>query len=144
MILERFRHGPPHPLRAILMAFPVALFSFALATDVAYLKTEQLQWTNFSAWAIVGALLGGAGVFLWSVVEVVRDGFRPALNGAWLHHVLVMMFCILGLVNSFQHSKDGWSSVGTTGLVLSILSLLAALGAAWILHSRGERTEVAQ
>ncbi|HEV2081029.1 MAG TPA: DUF2231 domain-containing protein [Brevundimonas sp.] len=144
MDLERLRHGPPHPLRAILMAFPIALFSLALATDVAYLRTEQLQWTNFSAWAIVGALLGGAGVFVWSLVEVVRSGFRPALNGAWLHHVLVLVFCLLGLVNSFQHSRDGWSSVGTTGLVLSILSLLAALGAAWILHSRGGAAEASR
>lgn len=141
MARERSRHGPPHPLRALLMAFPVALFAFALMTDVAYLRTEELQWTNFSAWSIALALVGGAGVFLWSVVEVIRDGFRPALNGAWAHHVLVLLFCVLGLVNSFQHARDGWASVGTTGLVLSILCCLAAFGAAWLLHSRGAVTE---
>lgn len=144
MATARPRHGPPHPARAILMAFPVALFTFALMTDVTYLRTEELQWTNFSAWSIALALVGGAGVFVWSVVEVVREGFRPALNSSWAHHLLVLAFCVLGLVNSFQHAKDGWASVGTTGLILSILCFLAAVGAAWVLFSRRDVLEVSQ
>ncbi|MFN3537755.1 MAG: DUF2231 domain-containing protein, partial [Brevundimonas sp.] len=41
-----------HPLHAILLAFPIALFSFAVATDIAYLNTAEMQWSNFSAWSI--------------------------------------------------------------------------------------------
>ena len=46
------------PLHWILLAFPIALFTFALFTDIAYLKTAEVQWTNFSAWLIsVGVIV---------------------------------------------------------------------------------------
>lgn len=35
------------PLHWLLLAFPIALFTFALFTDIAYLKTAEVQWTNF-------------------------------------------------------------------------------------------------
>jgi uncharacterized membrane protein len=44
-----------HPLHGLLLAFPVALFTFALLTDIAYLQTAEIQWSNFSSWLIVGA-----------------------------------------------------------------------------------------
>ena len=40
-----------------------------------------------------------------------------------------------GLLNAFKHSQDAWSSVGTFGLILSILSTLLALAAAAIAYS---------
>ena len=57
--------GLIRPLHRMLLAFPISLFTFALFTDIAYLKTAEVQWTNFSAWLITGALVFGgiAGVF---------------------------------------------------------------------------------
>ncbi|MCX7282479.1 MAG: hypothetical protein NTX28_00230, partial [Novosphingobium sp.] len=43
------------PLHGILLAFPVALFPAALVSDIAYLQTSVVQWTNFSQWLIAGA-----------------------------------------------------------------------------------------
>lgn len=121
-----------HPLHAILLAFPIALFSGALAADITYLNTAEIQWSNFSAWMIAGGLLIGAPVLPWAVLIFLRGRRRGAL--AYL--LLVGAMWVLGLVNAFQHSRDGWASVGTTGLVLSILTTLLALAAAWIGHSR--------
>ena len=42
---------------------------------------------------------------------------------------------IFGLINAFKHSQDAWSSVGTFGLILSILSAVLALVAGWFAHS---------
>lgn len=42
-----------HPLHAILLAFPIALFASALLSDIIYLKSAEMQWSNFSAWLIV-------------------------------------------------------------------------------------------
>ena len=36
------------PLHRLLLAFPVALFTFALFTDIAYLRTAEMQWSNLS------------------------------------------------------------------------------------------------
>lgn len=41
-----------HPLHAILLAFPMALFSGALLSDITYLNSAEMQWSNFFAWLI--------------------------------------------------------------------------------------------
>lgn len=123
--------GPPLvPLHGLLLSFPVALFPAALVSDIAYLRTAEIQWTNFSAWLIVGALVFGAITLVWALVDLLRR------RGGPLYAVLLLAMCAAGLVNSFQHSRDGWSSVGTTGLILSIVSTLLALTAGWMAFSR--------
>lgn len=127
----------PHPLQAILLAFPVALLPCALLSDVTYLRTAQIQWTNFSAWLITGALIPGGFALLWALVAAWTGRNRaPALRrrNGW-HAVLLALAWVIALINAFQHSHDGWASVGTTGLVLSILAAVLALAAGWVAHS---------
>lgn len=125
-----FRRGAPaplHPFHAILLAFPVALFPGALLADVTYLNSSEMQWSNFAAWLITGALVFGGLALAWALVRVALR--RPGAR--WLSAILAAMF-VAGLVNAFQHSKDGWSSVGTTGLALSVIAAVLALAAGWI------------
>ncbi len=123
-----------HPVHAILLAFPIALFSSGLASDIAYLKSGLVQWTNFSAWLIAGGCFFGGLVLAWAIVAAVFPG-RAARGRAMAYLVAVAVMFIAGLINSFQHSHDGWSSVGSLGLTLSIVSTLAALIAAAIGYS---------
>jgi len=129
---------PPgvHPLHAILLAFPAALFPAALATDVAYLRTEEIQWTNFSSWLIAGGLVFAGFVLAWAlVVLMLQFRSRHRLRHSVYAGLLGGLF-VVGLINAFQHSRDGWSSVGTFGLVLSVICAGLALAAAALAHSR--------
>ena len=136
--------GVLRPLHAILLGFPVALFSSALVTDIAYLQTAAIQWTNFSAWLIVGALVMGGLVGLWAIVDLIL-GWRQGPRGRRLFHVVALALAwLLGLVNAFQHSRDGWSSVGTLGLTLSTLCTVLAVIAAWIAFSDAPVQEAAR
>ncbi len=132
-----------HPLHAILLAFPVALFSGALATDIAYLQTAEMQWSNFSSWGIAMALLFGGPVLLWAIVSAVAHRRDARRRDALIYLILVALMWVIGLINAFKHSQDAWSSVGTTGLILSILSSLLALAAAWIGHASPRGREIA-
>ncbi|HZV83970.1 MAG TPA: DUF2231 domain-containing protein [Brevundimonas sp.] len=127
--------GPPNPLHAILLAFPVALFSSALVTDIVYLRTAQVQWTNFSAWLICGALLFGGLVLLWALIGLVLNLRGPGRRRSLIYVSVLASMWVVGLVNAFKHSQDGWSSVGTLGLALSILCTVLALAAGFIAHS---------
>lgn len=127
--------GSPNPLHAILLSFPIALFSSALVTDIVYLRTAQVQWTNFSAWLISGALLFGGLVLIWALVGLVLDLRGPNRRRSVIYVALLAVMCLLGLVNAFKHSQDAWSSVGTFGLVLSILCAVLALAAGVVAHS---------
>ena len=124
-----------HPLHAILLAFPIALFASALVSDITYLNSAAIQWTNLSQWAITGALVFGAPVVAWAVVDWLRIRRSPLRDRLALYPLLLAVMWILGLINAFKHSQDAWSSVGATGVVLSALCTLLALAAGWIGYS---------
>lgn len=137
--LDPVRGPMLHPLNAILLAFPVALFSGGLASDIAYLKTSEIQWSNFSAWMITGALVFGGLAFAWALLGLVLPR-RSSRGRAALYALVLAVAWFAGLINAFQHSRDGWSSVGAVGLALSILSTVAILIAAWIGFSAARET----
>lgn len=134
----------PNPLHAIVLAFPVALFCGAVVSDIAYLRTEEMQWSNFSAWLIAGALVFTGLVLAWALVLLALT-FRSLqrLRHSIYAGVLALLF-VVGLVNAFQHSRDAWSSVGAFGLTLSIISAILALASAVIAHSHLFSREVAR
>lgn len=116
-----------HAVHGILLSFPVALFTSALVTDITYLRTAQTQWSNFSAWLIAGALVFGGVALAWSLVRLVLALRSPHRLGWTIHAAVLAVMWVLGLVNAFKHSQDAWSSVGSFGLILSILCTLLAL-----------------
>lgn len=141
VVARRSSRALLHPLHALLLGFPIALFTTALVNDIAYLKTAEMQWSNFAAWAIVGALVVGAPVVLWAAIQAIRyrtvSRYRTTeVRGrAILYLILIAVMWIAGLINAFQHSRDAWSSVGVFGLLLSIVATVCALAAGWIGYS---------
>lgn len=125
-----------HPLHAILLAFPVALFPSGLVADIAYLNSAEIQWSNFAAWLIAGALLLAAPVLVWAAFSAIRWRSSPVGRRATVYLAALAAMWVLGLVNAFKHSADGWSSVGATGLILSLLCSLCALAAGYVAFSR--------
>jgi len=88
-------------------------------------------------------LFGGL-VLAWALVALLLDLRGPGRNRNLIYAGVLAVMWIVGLVNAFKHSQDGWSSVGVFGLVLSILCTLLALGAGVIAHSRFWTREVAR
>lgn len=121
------------PLHAILLAFPVALHPATLLADITYLNTAVVQWTNFAQWLNAGACFFGGLLLAWALLSYV---FGRVRGGRSLTYLLVVaaMF-VLGLINAFQHSRDAWASVGTLGVVLSLVCTVLAFAAAWLAHS---------
>ena len=48
-----------HPIHPMLVPFPFACFTGALITDVAYWKTAEMMWADFSAWLLFAELVMG-------------------------------------------------------------------------------------
>jgi uncharacterized membrane protein len=132
---------PLHPLHAILLAFPLPLFLGALLSDLAYYRTLQVQWANFSSWLIAGALLFGAFAVLWALIDLIRGGRARRKRAAIYFGVLLVMW-VLGLINALVHAKDAFATM-PEGLYLSAIVALLALVAAWLGYSRFQTGEVA-
>lgn len=129
-----------HPLHGILLAFPIALSWSAVATDITYLNSAVVQWSHFSAWLLAGTALFGGIVLAWSLVAFWLARRTPRRLRSLVYLVLIAAMWVLSVINSFHHAGDAWASVGTTGLVLSIVIALLATAAGLIGYSavRGE------
>lgn len=142
MTANRAARAILRPLTSVLLSFPVALFSMTVVTDIAYLQTAEVQWTNFSAWLILGAMLFG-GMVLVIALAALGQGWRGAARKRRaIYAGLVALMFLVGLINAFKHSQDGWSSVGALGLSLSIISALLALAAGLVFWSSQVRDPV--
>ncbi|MFJ4389283.1 DUF2231 domain-containing protein [Pseudomonas soli] len=121
-------HSTPGPLHATLLAGSVPLFLGALLSDIAYYQSYQIQWSNFAAWLIAGALLSSGLALLFALANLVRT---PRKAGRPLLYVLLLLVTwVLGLVNAFEHAKDAWA-VMPAGLVLSVVVTVLAMIATW-------------
>jgi uncharacterized membrane protein len=119
-----------NPMHAILLAFPLPLFLGALLSDLAYWSSHHVQWINFAAWLIAGALLVGAFALVWALVELVRSRKARTQRPIRYFAALLVMW-MLGLVDALVHAKDAWATM-PEGLWLSLIVTLLALAASWI------------
>jgi uncharacterized membrane protein len=134
------------PIYLLLFPIPVVLFIGALVTDIAYAKSASIMWLNFSEWLIAAGLLFGALAAIALIVEFFASrGIRAGVG--WAHLVLFFAALIVELFNMFIHTRDGWTAVVPTGMTLSILGVLLALGAVatlftvpvtWVVHRKLE------
>ncbi|VVO40433.1 hypothetical protein PS706_05822 [Pseudomonas fluorescens] len=125
--LPAYRYAPG-PLHATLLAGTVPLFLGALLSDIAYTQTYQIQWANFSAWLIAGALVFAGFAFLFALVNLLRAERKAGQPTRYV--LLLLATWILGLVNAFQHAKDAYASM-PGALILSAIVLLLTLAATW-------------
>lgn len=122
------------PVHAAFLAFPIATFSLALVTDVAYLQTLNLLFLHFSEWLLLAGILGGILALVSHAVHFVVRRVRPS----WLAVLFGVVVLLLAAINSFVHTADGWTAVYPWGLVLSALTVVAMIVTAW-LGRRGTR-----
>lgn len=134
------RRGP-NLLHPFFIGIGGALLMAALFTDYMYSCTSLMQWANFSAWLIAGGLVLAlvAAIFLGIDFALGRTG--PI---RWLDFILVAAAALLSLINVFVHTRDAWTSVVPTGILLSlivaVLLFIAGLRGWTVTGVRIERT----
>jgi uncharacterized membrane protein len=119
------------PVNAVLVAGATSLFIGALLSDIAYFRSYQIQWNNFSSWLLAGGLVITALAFLWSIVELFRARWRTW--PAWAYSVLLLATWIVGFIDALVHAKDAWATMPPS-LVLSVIVVALAclsLAFAW-------------
>jgi uncharacterized membrane protein len=114
---------PIHPVQAALVAFMLPLYLGGLLADIAYTRSYQVQWVNFAAWLVAGAMVFTGFALLWALVELLRVDARR--GRPLLSFVLLLALFVTGLVDSFVHARDAYGTM-PQGLLLSILAFLLA------------------
>jgi uncharacterized membrane protein len=121
-----------HPIHPMLVPFPIACFAGTLLTDIAYWRTADIMWSNFSAWLLtVGLLMGGLAA-LAGLIDFLSSRAVRAQTPAWPHMLGNLLVLGLSLLNAFVHSRDAWTSVVPTGLILSAVVVVIMLVTGWL------------
>ncbi|MGZ2504367.1 DUF2231 domain-containing protein [Rhizobium leguminosarum] len=111
------------PFRAVPLHFSAGCFVGALATDIAYWRTAEMMWTNFSSWLLTAGLLI-AGIAAIGGIADFATGRLPLGGIGLLYTFGNLAVFVLALFNAFVHSRDAWTSVVPTGLTLSIVAVI--------------------
>src|SRR5262245_16553291 len=106
-----------HAIHQILLPFSVAYFTAALATDLVYWRTAEVMWENFSVWLITAGLIMAGVAVIAAAVDLASGRHKPAWPCAGGYALAVL----LSLINVFIHSRDAYTAVVTTGLMIVII-----------------------
>ncbi len=120
------------PIYSTLVQFPVVCFTLTLLTDIAYWRTFNLMWQNFSSWLLFAGLVFGA---LAVIVGIIDFAVRPAIRAnrpAWPHVIGSVVVLVLALLNSLVHAGDGWTAIVPWGLTLSVITVVVMIITDWL------------
>ncbi len=124
----------------MFLAFPLPLYLTAWLGDLVYRNSFEIQWLNFSQWAMVGALLFGGFALVWSSIDLIRARPEAKRRRAGYFVLLLLMF-VLGFINEFIHAKDAYATM-PAGFYMSFILTVLALMAAWTGYSGFKSEEV--
>jgi uncharacterized membrane protein len=120
-----------HPIHAMLVPIPITCFVGTLITDLAYWKTANMQWANFSVWLLTVGLIVSVFVVIAGLIDFLGDRRIRDLKAARIHGIGNAIALVIAIFNAFIHSRDAYTSVVPTGLVLSTITVLILVVTGW-------------
>ena len=120
-----------HPLHVMLVPIPIVCFVATLVTDIVYSQTAAMQWANISAWALVVGILFTVLAAIAGLIDFFNDPRIRALRAAWIHMLGNITVLILSIFNAFIHTRDAYTSVVPSGLILSAIVVAILLVTGW-------------
>ncbi|WP_092028469.1 DUF2231 domain-containing protein [Bradyrhizobium sp. OK095] len=121
-----------HPIHPMLVPIPIACFIGALLTDIAYTVTAEIMWANFSAWLLIVGVIFGVLAAIAGLTDFLGNRLVREQAPAWPHLVGSAVALILAFFNALIHTRDAWTSVWPTGLVLSAITVLILPVTGWL------------
>lgn len=119
------------PLHAMLVPILMVCFAATLITDIVYWRTAAMLWADMSAWLLVVGLIVSIFAASAGLIDFLGDSRIRALRSAWIHMLGNVTVLILSIFNACIHTRDAYTSVVPSGLILSGLVVLILLVTAW-------------
>jgi uncharacterized membrane protein len=117
------------PIHKILVSFSAAYFVGAFITDLVYWQVPDVLWERFSIWLIVAGLVVAGLATIAYVIDLASG--RQIDRPAWPGVVGYALAVLLSVMNAFIHSRDAYTAVVPTGLMLSGLVVVVLLLTSW-------------
>jgi uncharacterized membrane protein len=124
----------------MLVSFSAAYFVGAFVTDLVYWHMPDVLWERFSIWLIVAGLVMAGLATVAYVIGLATGG--QIHTSSWPRVVGYALAVGLSVINAFVHSRDGYTAVVPTGLMLSGLVVVVLLLTAWVGTALAHRQRV--
>jgi uncharacterized membrane protein len=124
-------HIAKHPIHPMLIPVPIVCFIGALVTDIAYASTAEMMWADFSSWLLAVGIIGGVLAAIAGLIDFLGNRLIREQAPAWPHLIGNLVVLVLAFLNNLIHTRDAYTSVMPTGLILSILTVLVLPVTAW-------------
>jgi uncharacterized membrane protein len=129
-------------MHKILVSFSAAYFAGALITDLVYWQIPDVLWERFSIWLIAAGLIMAGLATIAYAIDLA--GGRQIDRPAWPRVIGYALAVLLSLMNAFVHSRDGYTAVVPTGLMLSGLVIVVLLLTSWVGMALANRPRVGE
>jgi uncharacterized membrane protein len=116
----------------MLVPVPIVCFVGALLTDITYYANAEIMWADFSAWFLVVGVIIGALAAIAGLTDFLSNRLIRAQAPAWAHMIGNLVVLVLAFFNALVHTRDAWTSVVPSGLILSIITVLILPVTGWL------------
>jgi uncharacterized membrane protein len=121
-----------HPIHPMLVPFPIACFVGTLLTDIAYWRSAEIMWANFSAWLVSAGVVMGILAAIAGLVDFLGNRLVRQQGPAWPHAIGNVIAMVVAIINMLIHTRDGWNAVVPWGLTLSAVTVIILLFTGWM------------
>jgi uncharacterized membrane protein len=121
-----------HPIHPMLVPIPIVCFIGALVTDIAYACTAEMMYADFSAWLLLVGIVFGVLAAIAGLIDFLGNRLIRQQTPAWPHLIGNVAVLIIAFFNNLVHTRDAWTSVMPTGLILSIITVLILPITGWL------------
>ena len=104
----------------------------AFLTDIAYWLTAEVMWADFSAWLLSAGLIVGVFAGIAGLVDFLGNRGIRSQPPAWPHMLGNLVVLVLAFFNTLIPSRDAWTSVVPTGIILSLVTVLILPVTGWL------------
>jgi uncharacterized membrane protein len=104
----------------MLVPIPIVCFVGTLVTDIVYWQTAAMLWADISLFAATAGL-----------IDFFGDRRIRELRAAWIHALGNITALVLSIFNALIHTRDAYTSVVPSGLILSALVVAILLVTGW-------------
>jgi uncharacterized membrane protein len=115
----------------MLVPIPIACFLGTFLSDIVYWRTAAMQWANISAWLLVIGLIVALFAVIAGLIDFINEPRIRRLGAAWIHVLGNVVALFLSIINAMIHTRDAYTSVVPSGLILSAIVTLILTVTAW-------------
>lgn len=120
-----------HPLHAMLIVFPVALFIFSLVCDLASLRSATPDnWTLVSLYSMIGGLVGALAAAIPGLIDYSSISNPRIKRTATVHMSINLIAVALYAVNIWLRLRG--STIAGLPLLLSIVAVAGLGVSGWL------------